>query len=95
MSFDHEAYLGELCYCGHSRRDHPHRAHCSICRDRHYFETPEEHEQYAREAALQADPAHVHGPFHTAYACPGFVPFQVCDACGGRVPVRARVEGVA
>jgi len=43
------------------------------------------HERLVREAALAADPTHVHGSTHTAYACPGFVPFQVCDACGTKV----------
>jgi hypothetical protein len=90
QAFDHLAFLAELCFCGHSRQDHRRppsvtTMHCLFCKDRHHFETPEQHERYAREAALQADPAHVHGPTHTAYACPGFIPFQVCDACGARV----------
>jgi hypothetical protein len=87
---DFDAFLAELCYCGHSRQDHRRpgsvdTGHCLICRGSHYFETPDQHERYAREAALQADPSHVHGPMHIAYACPGFRPFTVCDACGARV----------
>jgi hypothetical protein len=82
---DHELYLSELCFCGHARREHPLRGQCNVCRGRHHFETPEQHERYAREAALRADPKHIHGPTHTAYACPGFVPFRVCDVCGATV----------
>lgn len=31
---------------------------------------------------MAADPTHRHERTHTAYGCPGFIPFQVCDDCG-------------
>lgn len=83
-----DPFLDALCYCGHTRADHRvsvSTGRCRTCADGHYFEKPELHERLVREAAVRADPAHVHGPLHTAYACPGFVPYQVCDDCGATV----------
>lgn len=80
-------FLAQPCYCGHTRADHRvsvNTGRCRVCADCHFFEKPDLHERLLRERAVAADPEHVHGPTHTAYACPGFVPFQVCDACGGR-----------
>jgi hypothetical protein len=79
------ALLAQPCYCGHTRTEHLFRSRtgrCLVCPDRHFFEKPEMHDRLLRERAAAADPEHVHGPTHTAYACPGFVPFQVCDVCG-------------
>jgi hypothetical protein len=46
---------------------------------------PEHYERHQREVRLKADPTHVHSATHTAYACPGFRPFEVCDDCGAWV----------
>lgn len=84
-------FLAEPCYCGHARADHRvsvNTGRCRICSDGHYFRKPEYRERDLREAAARADPNHRHERTHTAYACPGFVPFQVCDDCGQRVPLR-------
>ena len=90
MNADYDAFLADPCYCGHPRSEHRRggsvvTGHCQTCRDSHYFEDVPLHERLTREAALQADPNHVHGTRHTAYACPGFIPFQVCDECGAKV----------
>ena len=72
----------------HTRQEHRVRVHtgkCRVCPDRHYFQKPDLHDRLVREAAIAADPAHVHERTHTAYACPGFRPFQVCDDCGQSV----------
>ena len=86
-----DPFLDAPCYCGHTRGEHRRSGQvmtgrCLLCSYQHLFRHASLHERDLREEALRADPTHVHGPTHTAYACPGFVPFQVCDACGR--PVR-------
>lgn len=80
-----------LCDCGHTFGQHPWYDNprgrgglCSLCpcRRRQDAEVTAWRE---RQLAIAADPNHVHGSSHTAYACPGFVPFQVCDECGATV----------
>ena len=87
-TFSEAEFLAELCYCGHDRRAHRvsvNTGKCRVCPDGHYFAKPEHHARRLREAAVRADPAHTHERTHTAYACPGFRPFQVCDDCGESV----------
>jgi hypothetical protein len=79
------------CECGHTYGRHPANGNpkgygrCLDCPCRHRQDAYMAAES-RRRAAIAADPAHVHGLTHTAYACPGFVPFQVCDECGSKVP---------
>jgi hypothetical protein len=85
------AFLAEPCYCGHTREHHRTRESgpslkCRVCGGGHYFMKPEHREREVRQQAAAADPEHRHARTHTAYGCPGFVPFQVCDDCGLPVP---------
>lgn len=78
------------CECGHTYGRHPWEdnprgyGRCLDCTCRHRQDAAVRAEA-RRRAAIAADPTHVHGSTHTAYGCPGFVPFQVCDECGSTV----------
>lgn len=93
MTLTVDEFDAKLCECGHLYGRHPWydnprgpRSHgwCLDCSCRHRVDAKVQAEARAR-AAIAADPAHVHGTTHTAYACPGFIPFQVCDECGSTV----------
>ena len=85
-----EAFEAKMCTCGHVYGRHPWydnpRRHgcCLDCSCNHRVDAVVQAEARARDA-IAADPLHVHGGTHTAYACPGFRPFQVCDECGATV----------
>jgi hypothetical protein len=85
-------FESKMCECGHVYGRHPWegnpRRHgccldCSCAQRRDAVAIAE----FRRQMQLAADPSHVHGKTHTAYACPGFVPIQLCDECG--TPVEA------
>lgn len=87
------AFDAILCVCGHVYGRHPWydnprgpRSHgwCLDCPCRRR-QDKEVQDAADRRRAIAADPSHVHGATHTAYACPGFIPMQMCDECGERV----------
>jgi len=87
----------KLCTCGHLYGRHPWydnpRRHgaCIDCSCNRRYDAEVQAAAEARRA-IAADPTHVHGTTHTAYACPGFVAIQVCDDCGTTV---AALSGAA
>ena len=90
MGDRHLLFDAKLCTCGHVYGRHPWEDNprrpgwCLECACRRRRDAVAEAKAEARRA-IAADPAHVHGPTHVAYACPGWIPIQVCDACGGVV----------
>lgn len=84
------AFDAKLCECGHVYARHPwydnprRHGYCLDCACRVRRDALVAAER-RRQEAIAADPAHVHGSTHTAYACPGFRPIQLCDECGAVV----------
>jgi hypothetical protein len=84
------SFDAKMCTCGHTYGRHPwydnprRNGACVECSCNRRYDAEVAAEQRQR-AAIAADPNHVHGPTNTAYACPGFIPFQVCAVCGETV----------
>ena len=82
----------KLCECGHVYARHPWEGnprrpgYCLDCACKLRRDAVAQAE-YRRQRVIAADPSHVHGSTHTAYACPGWVPIQLCDECGREVSV--------
>jgi hypothetical protein len=87
----------KMCECGHLYgrhpwHDNPHRhGWCLDCACTQRIDAVAQAE-YRRRQVIAADPAHVHGSTSTAYACPGFIPIQLCDECGSPVELSGATD---
>lgn len=89
----------KICECGHPYGRHPWQDNpiggygwCIDCSCRQRRDAVSQAE-YRRQRAIAADPTHLHGSTHTAYACPGWKPIQLCDECGSVVEPKDEPDG--